>query len=263
MSKILVANDDGIKSWGLSTLYQAVCELGDAIVVTPQHQKSATAKALTINNIVRYISDTLVTGEAAFGIDGTPADSVPMSIYLLGAKPRLVVAGINLGENTSYHNILTSGTCAIGYEAALNQIPAICFSCDVPRKEVFNHAQKHDFSVIKILCTEIIQSVLQSPWPADLAFLNVNFPYHVALDTPIHFTTPTIRSFTNEVTEGKDPRGNPYFWIIGQAIETFPVGTDSWAVKQKKEISISPISLNTTCSMPPFEWRSTLNIQTP
>ncbi|MFX0205465.1 MAG: 5'/3'-nucleotidase SurE [Candidatus Hodarchaeota archaeon] len=263
MYKILVANDDGIKSWGLSALYKAASKVGHAVVVTPQHQKSATGKSLTINSILRYMDDNLVTGEPAFAIDGLPADSVPMGAYILGQKPQLVVSGVNLGENCSIHNILTSGTCAIGYEAATNRIPAICFSSNVPRKTVFNHVQKHDFTVVERLCTEIIKSVLTSEWPKDLAFLNVNFPYNVRLDTPIHFTKPTIRTFTFQVTEGRDPRENSFYWIIGDPFSEFPVGTDAWATKQRKEISISPISLNPSVSFPEITWSPLLNVQNP
>ncbi len=263
MYKILAANDDGIKSWGLSALYNAASHVGNTTVVTPQYQKSATAKSLTINSIIRYMEDTLITNEPAFAIDGLPADSVPMGMHILGEKPHLVVSGINLGENCSYHNILTSGTCAIGYEAATNKIPAICFSSNVPRREVFYHVQKHDFSVVKDLSAEIIKSVHNSQWPEGLAFLNVNFPYQVSLDTPIHMTIPSIRTYTNQVTMGKDPRGNSYFWIIGEPFDEFPAGTDAWAVKQRKEISISPIYLNHSVLFPEIRWSPHLNIKEP
>ncbi|MFX1512384.1 MAG: 5'/3'-nucleotidase SurE [Promethearchaeota archaeon] len=261
MYNILAANDDGIKSWGLSTLYKASSRIGNTVVVAPQYQKSATAKSLTINSIIRYMNDHLVTGESAFAIDGLPADSVPMGMHILGEKPNLVVSGVNLGENCSIHNILTSGTCAIGYEAATNKIPAICFSSNIPRKEVFNHIQKHEFTAVETLCTEIIKSVFKSDWPENLAFLNVNFPYQVHSDTPVHITTPTIRTFSFKVTEGKDPRENSFFWIIGDPFDEFPSGTDAWAVKQRKEISISPIYLNPSASFPGLDWSPRLNIQ--
>ncbi|NHJ32631.1 MAG: 5'/3'-nucleotidase SurE, partial [Asgard group archaeon] len=51
--KILLTCDDGIRSNGLLQLYSELSKFADVTIITPNTQRSAEGKAITINQIVR------------------------------------------------------------------------------------------------------------------------------------------------------------------------------------------------------------------
>ena len=122
---ILVTNDDGY-SEGLRMLFEIAKSLDkDAYAVIPDRQKSAVSVALTLHKVLRLheIKNNIST------LSGTPADCVLFSIYSKQfKKPKLVLSGINYGDNTSTGALLSSGTIGACWEAALEGVPAIAFS---------------------------------------------------------------------------------------------------------------------------------------
>ena len=51
--KILVTNDDGITSKGISTLIEVAKSFGDVLVVAPDKPQSATGHSITIHHPLR------------------------------------------------------------------------------------------------------------------------------------------------------------------------------------------------------------------
>ena len=51
--KILVSNDDGWQSDGITSLYQAMCEIAEVKLVAPDRNCSAASSSLTLMNPVR------------------------------------------------------------------------------------------------------------------------------------------------------------------------------------------------------------------
>ena len=99
MNRILVTNDDGVRSEGIHALADALKHLGTVTVVAPQTEASAIGHALTLRRPLRM--ERLEDG--VYEVDGTPTDCVNIGITQLykphGVMPDLIVSGINKGYN--------------------------------------------------------------------------------------------------------------------------------------------------------------------
>jgi len=99
MKRILVTNDDGVRSEGIHALAETLRALGEVTVVGPQTEASAIGHALTLRRPLRM--ELLETG--VYEVDGTPTDCVNIAITQIykpsGVLPDLVVSGINKGYN--------------------------------------------------------------------------------------------------------------------------------------------------------------------
>ena len=87
--KILIANDDGIRSEGIAKLARAAASFGTVWVAAPEHQCSGMSVRLTISEksqMAVYRYDFPVPVEAAWSVDGTPADCVT-STALMRVEP--------------------------------------------------------------------------------------------------------------------------------------------------------------------------------
>lgn len=129
--KILIANDDGIRSEGIAKLARAAASFGTVWVAAPEHQCSGMSVRLTISEKSRmavYRYDFPVPVEAAWSVDGTPADCVKVALNaLLPFRPDIVLSGINDGLNAGL-DVAYSGTIGAATEAAMHGVPAIAFS---------------------------------------------------------------------------------------------------------------------------------------
>jgi 5'-nucleotidase len=128
---ILLTNDDGIKSIGLNTIREELVKIAKVVCFAPAEASSAVSKALTFHKPIRFSQIDYEDGSIGYSTTGAPADNVLVGIHVLKKKPNMVVSGINYGDNSSIHSILTSGTCAAAFEAAFNNVPAIAFSADL------------------------------------------------------------------------------------------------------------------------------------
>ncbi|MCX7200937.1 MAG: 5'/3'-nucleotidase SurE, partial [Burkholderiales bacterium] len=121
---ILISNDDGYLSPGIAALAAALRELAEVVVVAPEQDRSGASNSLTLDR-------PLSVRKAANGflyVNGTPTDCVHIAITgLLGARPDLVVSGINDGANMGDDTVY-SGTVAAATEGFLLGVPAIAFS---------------------------------------------------------------------------------------------------------------------------------------
>lgn len=240
---ILLTNDDGIKSEGLLSLKKYLSKKSEVICVAPTEPSSAVSKSLTFHKPLRFFPVTFEDGDTGYSTTGSPADNVHVGFHILKKKPDIVVSGINYGDNSSIHSILTSGTCAAAFEAAFNDVPAIAFSADVA-EDIQLTQIGIDFEKMAQISQNIVDFTLKMDWPEGLAFLNVNYPTEINDKTEIYVTKPILYKYDNYMVEKKDPRGVPYLWLWGEKKRTFPEYTDTWSVCDKKGISISPIGIN-------------------
>src|SRR3984893_15118181 len=124
MPRILVTNDDGYRSEGLSVLEEVLRALGDVADVAPMTEASAIGHALTLRHPLRLES----MSDRVFAVDGTPTDCVNIGVtQVFKGLPDLVVSGINKGWNLG-DDITYSGTVAGALEGALLGAPAIAIS---------------------------------------------------------------------------------------------------------------------------------------
>jgi 5'/3'-nucleotidase len=115
--RVLVTNDDGIASPGLSALARAIQRAGhETLVVAPSEDRSGSSASL--GRIVpknRMRVDPVELTDGATSLPACTMDAPPGLIVMaavlgaFGDPPDVVVSGINLGPNTG-HSILHSGT---------------------------------------------------------------------------------------------------------------------------------------------------------
>src|SRR5437763_6772565 len=96
MKRILITNDDGVRSDGIHVLASALGAIGEVTVVAPHVEASAIGHALTLRRPLRMEE----VRARVYEVDGTPTDCVNIAVtQLFGAMPDLVVSGINKGYN--------------------------------------------------------------------------------------------------------------------------------------------------------------------
>jgi 5'-nucleotidase len=240
--KILLTNDDGIRSKGLLQLYNELSSFADVTVITPDIQRSGEGKAITINQIIRVEEVELSGNDKGYAINGTSADCVIFGLSALKEGPfDLVVSGINQGLNISSHIILTSGTCAAALEASFYDVPAIAFSMNVMQANYFVSPDKETFTNVAKVAAKIVKKVVGKNYPEGLAFLNVNFPYKTTEETPIEITTIAEKFLDFKAEVRKDPRKNDYYFFWGNPVTNAPKGSDIEVILHN-HISLSPVT---------------------
>ena len=125
--KILITNDDGIRSEGLLLLAEWAKKLGDVTVIAPALQQSGSSHGINIQTAFACEPAYVIPGVRGFKLDASPADCVRYATCGLGEHFDLLLAGVNCGLNTG-HDIAYSATCAAIFEGAYWGIPSLAFS---------------------------------------------------------------------------------------------------------------------------------------
>ena len=122
--RILVTNDDGIHSAGLTALAKALSRIGDVWVVAPDRERTAVAHAVTLHKPLRIHQ----MDKRVYAINGTPVDCVNLALLnILPKRPHLLVSGINKGVNLG-DDVLYSGTVSAAVEGTILGIPSMAVS---------------------------------------------------------------------------------------------------------------------------------------
>ena len=252
---ILISNDDGIFADGIRSLAKVALSQGHKVtVVCPDQERSATGHGLTLQSPIRIekADELFENGITAWGCSGTPADCVKLALSeLLDKKPDLILSGVNHGPNLGT-DIFCSGTVAAAMEGTLENIPSMAVS--------LASFQWKDFEFASEIALKIAEQALQSSWPKSL-LLNLNIP--PCRKNDIHsfsWTRLSIRKYKNQFSKRKDPRGDTYYWLAGEAVldlNSKGYGPKSWPSDvsqiQKQNISLTPIE-------PDLFWRDNLQI---
>lgn len=236
--KILVSNDDGIDSQGISTLVKSLKQIADVTVVAPQYEQSAVGHAITMKIPLR-ITPYFKNGDFfGYAVDGTPADCVKIGIRnIMKEPPDLVISGINNGSNTAI-NIIYSGTVSAAREAAIMDVPSFAIS-------VTNHHPKN-FAFAAKLAQKLALKMKNYHLPLG-TMLNVNVP-----DVPeeeikgVVLTKQGKAKWDDIYEERKDPYGREYYWLTGKLLEVDnDLDIDQVTIKNNC-VSITPIHFDLT-----------------
>ncbi|HXI36896.1 MAG TPA: 5'/3'-nucleotidase SurE [Burkholderiales bacterium] len=232
--RILVSNDDGYFSPGITLLAEALRRLGEVTVVAPERDRSGASNSLTLDRPLSVRR----AANGYFFVNGTPTDCVHIAVTgLLDFMPDVVVSGVNLGANMGDDTIY-SGTVAAASEGFLLGIPSLAVS--LASKE-----GKHFESAIGV-ALELVQRLARAPFGAPV-LLNVNVP-DVAPDAlrGLEVTRLGRRHKAEPVVKLQTPRGDTAYWIgpAGGAADAGP-GTDFHAVGEGK-VSVTPLRLDLT-----------------
>jgi 5'-nucleotidase len=252
---ILVTNDDGVMMPGLQALASEMHKFGKVSILAPDRNWSASGHVRTMDRPLRVKEVKLEDGSQAFTSDGAPSDCVALALCgFFGEKIDLVVSGINPGANVG-HDLTYSGTVTAAMEAAIGGLPALAFSLESPD----NHITQKDYSAAASYSSRIVRTFLRYGIAHD-TLLNVNIPFLPEKDIKgIRTTRLGLRVYHDKLDRRIDPRGHPYYWIIGDMPTGIPeLGTDIGALANGY-VSVTPVHLDLTAyrSMPDlnnWEW---------
>jgi 5'-nucleotidase len=128
--RLLLTNDDGVRSPGLRCLARALAEDHEVIVAAPTMDVSGAGTsmgALDAADPTRLERQDL-DGIEAYGLDGPPGSAVlAASLGAFGERPDVVVSGPDAGLNTG-RSIIHSGTVGAALTGATFGSKAIAFS---------------------------------------------------------------------------------------------------------------------------------------
>lgn len=227
---ILLSNDDGYRSRGLSTLREALMRVADVVVCAPETEQSAASHALSLHRPLRLYRHE----PGVFSVDGTPADCVYVALAagdrVLARKPDAVVSGLNHGLNLG-DDVFYSGTVAAAREGALKGLPTLAVSAGAGA-DFAAAAETSSRLALALIAEHSDRGVL----------LNVNFP--AGAGWAVRATRLGRREYEETIEFRRDPRGREYLWIGGPLREHRHVpGSDTEAFDQGV-VGVTPLVLD-------------------
>lgn len=161
--KILLTNDDGYTSRGITLLFDTLTELGfDTYLVAPATEMSGASHSITLHQdiVAKRIADKIIS------VSGTPVDCVIYATSEVADDFDLVVSGINAGQNMG-EDIFYSGTVAAATEASFLGYPALAFSMNEYENQNYETGVE---IVVKIISLELHKQLKKNE------LLNINIP---------------------------------------------------------------------------------------
>ncbi len=232
--RILVSNDDGYFSPGISALAERLRPLGEVTVVAPERDRSGASNSLTLDRPL-YLRKA---PSGFFYVNGTPTDCVHLAVTgMLEHLPDVVVSGINHGANMGDDTIY-SGTVAAATEGYLLGIPSIAVS-------LTGKPGTH-LATAAAVAARLVERIVRER-PAQPVLLNVNVP-----DLPeaeirgMDVTRLGKRHRAEPVIKVQTPRGEPAYWVgaAGSEQDAGP-GTDFHAIAAGR-VSVTPLQIDLT-----------------
>ncbi|MFQ5500633.1 MAG: 5'/3'-nucleotidase SurE [Candidatus Zixiibacteriota bacterium] len=235
IKRILITNDDGYYSDGITSLYKHLRKKSDVYMVAPDREQSASSHSLTLNRPLRVQK----LDERRYTTDGTPTDCVMLAIHLLfkSVRPDMIISGINHGGNMG-DDVTYSGTVAAAIEGSILRIPSIAISM-----------AHYEPGMVMTRAVQFVSRLISNHDRLGLGastFLNVNLPPDNGQPyRDFEFTELGIRQYKDIIIHKTDPRGKSYYWIGGRPKWKRTKGSDFSAV-ERGIVSVSPLKLGFT-----------------
>jgi 5'/3'-nucleotidase len=232
--RILITNDDGIHSLGLTALAKALSAVGEVWVVAPDRERTAVAHALTLHKPLRVHQ----MGKRVYAVNGTPVDCVNLAILKIMPKPpALVVSGINKGVNLG-DDVMYSGTVSAAVEGTILGFPSMAVSQE--------GQERFRFDVGAHYAVRVARLVLQRGLPEE-TLVNLNVPDRARSSVRgVRATCLSRRRFDNPIIEKLDPHGRSYYWIAGTRVSWSRSKDADHEAIEEGFVSLTPIHLDTT-----------------
>ncbi|MFO0895210.1 MAG: 5'/3'-nucleotidase SurE [Phycisphaerales bacterium] len=259
--QILLTNDDGILAPGIEALHHAIRDLGTVTVVAPATVQSAESHGITFHKPLMTHEVRVHQQMEGLAVEGTPADCVKLALKALwperhgpGARPDLVVSGMNFGANVGI-NVIYSGTVAAAIEAAFLGVPAIAVSLHIGERG------KTHLPRAAWIARQAIDLVLREPLDPHRV-VNINVPRTESADAPM----PPLRVVTMNTAAAADgydrresPDGRRYYWPSGNGMEFVHTAqsSDVEALAQRA-VTITPLHFDLTDHARLEAWRKRL-----
>ena len=233
-ARILVTNDDGIQSEGLTALAAALSQVGEVWVVAPDRERTAVAHAVTLHKPLRVHQ----IGKRAYSVNGTPVDCVNLALLkIMPRSPHVVVSGINRGVNLG-DDVLYSGTVSAAVEGAILGLPSLAVSQE--------GRERFRFEVGAHYAVRVARMILDKGMPEETV-LNLNIPDRpLAATSGVRVTCLSRRRFEDPIIEKTDPHGRQYYWIAGTRISWSRSKDSDHEAIAEGAASLTPIRLYST-----------------
>lgn len=243
---VLLTNDDGIGAAGLHALRRALAELEgvDVRVVAPHTNRSGTARSITTRSPIWVEEIEFDDGTTGFATEGTPVDCVRFGdLGLLGARPDMIVSGINHGSNLG-DDVTYSGTVAAAFEGIVLGLPAVAVSQQAGIGGMGYAGREFDFTASARIAREVVRRLAGDPMPEG-TLININCP--AGEISAIEVTRLGKRLYDDElklVEEEGDGRKRYRIYGFEPSFED-EEGTDLAAVARGR-VAITPIHFDLT-----------------
>ncbi|HRD02125.1 MAG TPA: 5'/3'-nucleotidase SurE [Candidatus Saccharicenans sp.] len=231
---ILLTNDDGYNSPGITVLAEELKSYARVYIVAPDRERSSVSLALTLRHPLRAEKK----GNNVFAVDGTPADCVYIAMkYVLPQKPDYLISGMNLGANLGCQDVSYSGTVAGALQGTFMGIPSLAVSLVSP------NGRQYNFQKAAHLVRKIIEALQGKKIPPEV-YLNINIPPFPVKGLKI--SRLGERRYAPELIKKKDPQGKDYFWIgVGHPKAVGPRNSDVHLVDEGW-VSVTPLHIDRT-----------------
>jgi len=231
---ILLTNDDGIYSEGLTILREHLEHFADIFIVAPDREKSATSLSLTLHRplrVKRIKQDT-------FAVDGTPADCVYLAVQkLLPRKPSLLISGLNHGPNLGQQDISYSGTVAGARQGAFLGIPSAAISV------LHDQDKQYAFEFSARAASSLVRKLLDHKLPPGIS-LSINIPPPPVKGMKI--VKLGQKRYNPKIIRKKDPRQNFYYWIGTGTPQAIGDKNSDVNIIKKGYITLTPLQTDLT-----------------
>jgi 5'-nucleotidase len=250
--KILVTNDDGIRSPVLSLLADALHREHEVRVAAPATDQSGMSHSFThgLEKRLAFRADAS-SPYPKYEVMGTPCDCIKFAVAHLfqPGEIDLVLSGINLGENAGMSAVY-SGTVAAAREAAMWGIPSIAVSVWKDEPGRLAHAVDWLLRLLRhpaMLPKRHVGAQRGGDRQAGgqlAGFWNVNFPpCEPAEIQGTAVTTMSTVMFRDSYEATRSEHGLTEFRLVGyKPAAEFREGTDDWALARGR-ISITPLQV--------------------
>jgi len=249
--QILLTNDDGILSPGLWAAAGSLSRLGFVTVTAPRDQASGMGRSLpsTSDGIIEE-KQVQVNGQewTVYSVGGSPAQTVLFGILeIMKRKPDLVVSGINYGENVAT-GVTISGTVGAALEGAALGIPSLAVSLEAEPKYHLSYSEELSFITAAEFTYRFASLLLDRKFPADVDVLKVDVPSNATNDTPWQLTRVSRQPYYEPLVSERSAWNEPGSLSYREAgsLDNEPENTDVYALRKKRFVSVSPLSLDLT-----------------
>jgi 5'-nucleotidase len=249
---ILLTNDDGVASPGLLAAAEAVCDLGELLIVAPATQQTGMGRGtppilngtLTIESLRVGCEDVKV-----YALNGSPAQTVVIAVLgIAPRRPALVVSGINYGENLGT-SVTGSGTVGAALQAAEMGIPGLAVSLETDKAYHYNHGEDVHWSAAAYFTRYFAQRMLAALMPFDVDVLKVDVPAEATAQTQWRITRQARQPYYKVLPPAAPMTPGPLVELdyrIEIDWDTLPADTDVYAFSRDRMVVVTPLSEDLT-----------------
>lgn len=230
--KILLTNDDGIGAPGLETLIRCIQDLGETIIIAPEHPQSGVAHRVTTRSPIRVNG----LGKNQLSVDGTPADCTRIALKQIAPDADWLISGINPGANLGT-DVYNSGTVAAAREAAILGCRSIAIS------QYITKDSRVDWDITGHHARPILEMLMRKELVAG-HFWNVNLPHPLGKNSELNYQFCGLDTNPHKYTYRQNGSEYTYEGSIHKRIRD--PGKDVAVCFDEGKVAITRIAVGTT-----------------